>query len=1014
MAPQLEAKYRISFLLDDAFKSLRQLKQGIAEIQGPAAPADALNKGIDDAEARVKKVASDQKAAARAAREEQREADRAARQAASQGNPAAAAQRQAAKEAAAAQATARAAELAATKAAAEEALRIKRAQLNEERRLADEARKAQRTAERKTRDEQRAAQKEANLSANQARMLAPQLTDITVGLATGQSPFTVLLQQGGQLKDMYGGVGNAFKALGSIFTVIRVLVGGLVGAIAGLVFAAAKGYAETDTLNKSLALTGNVAGVTAASLDRSARAIAASQKVSISSVREALTGAIETGAFVGPTLDSAGRAAVALSKLTGKAAAEQIKDFDALGNGVAEWAAKQNRAYNFLTVEEYKHIRSLEAAGREQEAMREVLDKLSATMEQRAAPAIGFLEKAWNAVKKAVSDAGEELKKIGREATPEEQIAALQARLAGVRSRNSGYNPANPKAVLQADAAEAALQAQLDPLLAQRNRDLLRQAELAIDMREVNSQIAREQKDYQDAIAQIDQAGGKKRLAQELAALDTRQSAIERANAQGLISATQYSVSLNGIEQRRAQAQLQQLERQMALESKRAVGKPIEEKAKQARLVDLEAQQIELQSRLRQLSAQGRGIIDAKALDDARSDAEKWAQTWQAAASQVRAFTAQNAEADAGRLADPVARAEAEARARVAATRQQLNELMREVELRISLTLDPGQKAELQRQLNELRFQGSQAIDNQGNEARLVSLRNALTRETDALRLAEQQLDEQVRQGTLTVEEAERRKFALRDQALVQLEAVLEALKKLSQVEGAPAAIESLKAAIAGLKDRTTDLQAAVRTGLRGEFSGFFSDIATGTKTAGRAFTDLLGNVAKSVLDLIGKRLGEKLFDSLFSKNSVGSNLLNQGLSWVASMFHEGGVVGGAGGTARSLGLGTVMAAAMAGLPYYHGGGISGAAGLRSNEELAVLEHGEEVLTADNPRHVKNFNSGGGTIGDVSVSVNVQGAQGEQGDLKGAGDRLGDLMLGVVHKWAAEESRQGGVLARRG
>ncbi|HDS3653547.1 TPA: phage tail length tape measure family protein [Klebsiella aerogenes] len=45
------------------------------------------------------------------------------------------------------------------------------------------------------------------------RMIPAQMTDIVVGLSTGQSPFMVLMQQGGQLKDMFGGVGQAIKGV---------------------------------------------------------------------------------------------------------------------------------------------------------------------------------------------------------------------------------------------------------------------------------------------------------------------------------------------------------------------------------------------------------------------------------------------------------------------------------------------------------------------------------------------------------------------------------------------------------------------------------------------------------------------------------------------------------------------------------------------------------------------------------------------------------------------------------
>ncbi|HEO1539377.1 TPA: phage tail length tape measure family protein, partial [Klebsiella aerogenes] len=50
-------------------------------------------------------------------------------------------------------------------------------------------------------------------TANAMRMIPAQMTDIVVGLSTGQSPFMVLMQQGGQLKDMFGGVGPAIKGV---------------------------------------------------------------------------------------------------------------------------------------------------------------------------------------------------------------------------------------------------------------------------------------------------------------------------------------------------------------------------------------------------------------------------------------------------------------------------------------------------------------------------------------------------------------------------------------------------------------------------------------------------------------------------------------------------------------------------------------------------------------------------------------------------------------------------------
>jgi phage-related minor tail protein len=64
------------------------------------------------------------------------------------------------------------------------------------------------------------------------RGLPAQFTDIAVSLASGQRPMMVLLQQGGQIKDMFGGIGPAARAMGGYivglvnpFTVAAAAVG---------------------------------------------------------------------------------------------------------------------------------------------------------------------------------------------------------------------------------------------------------------------------------------------------------------------------------------------------------------------------------------------------------------------------------------------------------------------------------------------------------------------------------------------------------------------------------------------------------------------------------------------------------------------------------------------------------------------------------------------------------------------------------------------------------------------
>lgn len=72
----------------------------------------------------------------------------------------------------------------------------------------------------------------------------------------------------------------------------------------------------------------------------------------------------------------------------------------------------------------------------------------------------------------------------------------------------------------------------------------------------------------------------------------------------------------------------------------------------------------------------------------------------------------------------------------------------------------------------------------------------------------------------------------------------------------------------------------------------------------------------------------------------------------LANLFHTGGLVDGGG---RGMNK-RVNPLVFKGATRYHTGGI---AGLAPNEVPAILQKGEEVLTADNPRHRNNYRGGG-------------------------------------------------------
>jgi hypothetical protein len=304
--------------------------------------------------------------------------------------------------------------------------------------------------------------------------------------------------------------------------------------------------------------------------------------------------------------------------------------------------------------------------------------------------------------------------------------------------------------------------------------------------------------------------------------------------------------------------------------------------------------------------------------------------------------------------------------------------------------------------------QTDELINAQTRIAQLAQLRAKYAEVAAAVRLTEQNIVLDVENGVISTTEGERRKIAARQAAVPSLQALIDKSRELAQTEGERKGVAELTGDLGKLKTATTEIETAIRASGRGALGGFFSDIISGSKTAGAAFKDMVGGFAKSMLDLIAKRMGEKLLDSLLGSAGgaggagAGGGMLQTAASWIGSFFHSGGVVGEGVRT-----TGHFPAATWSYAPRYHSGGI---AGLRPDEVPAILQRGEEVLTADDPRHSRNSGAG---LGAVNISVAVSGADGSQSEQGGAGKQLARMVEDTVNRWAVTQSRPGGILARR-
>jgi phage-related minor tail protein len=244
--------------------------------------------------------------------------------------------------------------------------------------------------------------------------LTYQTTDFFTQIASGQSPFIAAIQQGGQLKDTMGGVGNMFRAIGSLFTPFSVGLGTVSIALGSVGYAFWKAADEMAQFKDAMALTGGYSGLTYESMLKLGDTLSTKTNVAIGSARDVMQQLAASGKFTGQSLEAVGSVILRFSKLTGKDAKEASEALIPLLDGTASSAKQLNDKYHFLTIEQYKQIKALEKQGKLQESIlmqAKLLDKSYAENQRQ----LGYLETAWNEVGKAASAAWNAMMGWGRD-----------------------------------------------------------------------------------------------------------------------------------------------------------------------------------------------------------------------------------------------------------------------------------------------------------------------------------------------------------------------------------------------------------------------------------------------------------------------------------------------------------------------------------------------------------------------------------------------------------------------
>jgi phage-related minor tail protein len=249
------------------------------------------------------------------------------------------------------------------------------------------------------------------------RQLPAQITDVTTSLAGGQPIWLVAIQQGGQIKDSFGGIGPAIKGVTSLISPFSILIGAAAAALIGMGVATYQGYQQVRQFDGALISSGNTAGATAGQLAQVRNAVGgvSGEYGNAQSAVAALAG---SGKIAVDTLQSAATAAVNLSELTGRSIEETTDQIIRLAKSPTAGLLELNDNYNFLTAAVYENVSSLERQGNTQEAVKvitEELARVTAARVEEMREKAGTLERSWRLVGDAIGQAWQRLKDFGRE-----------------------------------------------------------------------------------------------------------------------------------------------------------------------------------------------------------------------------------------------------------------------------------------------------------------------------------------------------------------------------------------------------------------------------------------------------------------------------------------------------------------------------------------------------------------------------------------------------------------------
>ncbi|EIH9746143.1 phage tail tape measure protein [Escherichia coli] len=260
------------------------------------------------------------------------------------------------------------------------------------------------------------------------RTLPAQFTDIATQLAGGQNPWLILLQQGGQVKDSFGGMIPMFRGLAGTITLPMVGVTSLAVATGALAYAWYQGDSTLSAFNKTLVLSGNQSGLTADRMLTLSRAGQAAG-LTFNQASESLAALVNVGVRGGAQFDAINQSVARFASASGVEVDKVAEAFGKLTTDPTSGLMAMARQFRNVTAEQIAYVAQLQRSGDEAGALQAANDAATKGFDEqtrRLKENMGTLETWADKTGKAFKSMWDAILDIGRPESSADMLASAQ------------------------------------------------------------------------------------------------------------------------------------------------------------------------------------------------------------------------------------------------------------------------------------------------------------------------------------------------------------------------------------------------------------------------------------------------------------------------------------------------------------------------------------------------------------------------------------------------------------